>query len=62
MWHAEPHSRDAGAHEQIEMIQGASADADQNLVGLDFGLWRVLIDQRFRASVLVDSGEFHGKT
>src|ERR1019366_5263300 len=43
--HGKLHARDAGADEEIEMIEGAGADADEDLVGSDVGLRQVLVDK-----------------
>jgi hypothetical protein len=43
------------------VVQGAGANAYQNLIGLNFRIGRVFIDKRFGSSVLVDAGELQGK-
>src|ERR1017187_9698964 len=49
--HGELHARDAGADEEVQMIQRAGADADENLVGSDRWLRQVLVDKRFGTPV-----------
>ena len=55
----ELHAGDAGAHEQVQVVQGAGAHAHQDLVGLEAGFGGVFIDQHFRSAVLVDASGFH---
>src|ERR1019366_10305311 len=57
--HRELQSRDAGAHEEVEMIQRAGADADEDLVSFDFRLRHVLTDKHFGTAMLVNPGCFH---
>ena len=60
MRHGEPHAGDARAHEEVEVVQGAGAHADEDFVGLDGGLGRRFVNQLFRAAVPVNAGEVHG--
>src|ERR1035437_10109864 len=57
--HGEPHARNAGADEEVQMVERAGADTDEDLVGLDSGLGRFFVDQHFGTAVLVDAGCLH---
>ena len=57
--HRELHAGDAGAYEQVEMIQRAGTDADQDLVGFDLRLRHVVVDEHFGTAMLVNAGCFH---
>src|ERR1017187_4291733 len=57
--HGELHAGDTGADEEVEVIEGAGANADQDLVGFDVGLRHVLVDKHFGIPVLVNAGCLH---
>src|SRR5215472_8929043 len=59
MRQGELHAGDAGAHEEIQVIQGACANAHQHLVGADLGVGNVFVDEHVGAAVLVNPGCFH---
>src|ERR1039458_4920381 len=49
------------SEEEKQKLQSAmwDADADEDLVGLDFGFGRFFVDQHFGAAMLVNAGCFH---
>ena len=59
MRQGEFHAGNAGAYEEVEVVQGASAHADQDFVGLDGGFRGLFVDKRFRAAVLMNASEVH---
>ena len=57
--HGELHARDAGADEEVEMIESAGPHADEDLVGFDRWFRQVLVDKHFGTPVLVNAGCLH---
>ena len=49
----------AGAQVEVEMVEGAGPDAQQDFAGADFGFGTVAIGQDIRPASLVDINGFH---
>ena len=56
----QPKARQASALPQIEVIEGAGADAHQHLARSDLGVWHLLVAKDVESSMLVKSNGFHG--
>jgi hypothetical protein len=54
------YSRKSFAHPDIEMVQGAGFDPDQNLVLPGLWVGDVLVAKNLRTAEFVDANRFHG--
>src|SRR5258706_13095459 len=54
------HTRNSGAHPEIEMIQRARVDADEYFARTKFRLWRVGIAEDVGSAVTIKEDGFHG--
>src|SRR5260370_41293760 len=54
------HAGQAFAHTQVEVVQRASADADEDLIFTRLGIGDVLVHEDFGSTELVNADDFHG--
>src|SRR5450432_82677 len=60
--HGELHARNARAHKEVEVVEGAGAHPDEDVAGADPGFGCVFVDEDGGVAVVMDSGEFHGES
>ena len=53
------HAGQALAHPEVEMVQGAGAHADQNLVFARLGIGNVFVGENFGSTELMNANGFH---
>ena len=62
MGHGELQPGNTGAHEEVEVVEGAGANADEHLVRLDDWLGCVLVNEDFGPAMLMNADSFMQET